>query len=421
MTALVAVVLGMMTYGAACGGSAQSWTNAVPCDTNATHETRNLLARLHWLRGQRLLFGHHETTRFRVNALPPGEPRWSDLRDVTGEWPGLWSFQINFAVKYGDPDGMRREMQYAYCIGAPLSVCWHADNPVTGGGTGDTNIDFATILPGGTNHQKLVDALSGVADFLLTVTNAAGAPIPMLYRAWHEHNLISSFWWNRATPEQFKEFWRFTVSYYRDVRGLHNLLYVFCPNWRAPMASGVIATNYLDAYPGDAWVDVLGLDYYGDLKRAGVTNVLREMVRLGDERGKLATLTESGAHVNGLTDPGAQPDWYSNSLLRVLKDDPLLRTMPYVQTWYNKPGQYWVPFASTNPAYPAFRAFYEDAWTAFGNDLAGLQLYAPVPETAAATLLTAALAATLRKRPQPPGRGQALTYNKSRASARPIR
>jgi len=340
---------------------AHSWMHAAPVDSNATYEPRNLLARLHWLRGQKLLFGHHETTRFRVNPLPPGEPRWSDLRDVTGEWPGLWSFQINFAVKYDDPDGMRREMHYAYSIGAPLTVCWHADNPVTGGGSGDTNIDFATILPGGSKHHLLVNALSNVATFLLAVTNAAGQPIPLLYRAWHEQNLVSSFWWNKATPEQFKEFWRFTVVYYRDVRGLHNLLYVFCPNWRAPMASGNIATNYLETYPGDEWVDVLGLDYYGDLTRAGVTNVLREMVRLGEERGKLATLTESGAHVN-------------------------------VQTWYNKPGQYWAPYATTNAAYPAFMAFANDDRTALGGALAELQIYQFVPEPLfAAPLLLAAL------------------------------
>lgn len=364
--------------------AAQGWTNAIPCDTNATLETGNLLNRLQWIRGWKMLFGHHETTRFRINPLPPGQPRWSDVREVTGEWPGLWSFQINFAVKYGDPDGMRREMQYAFERGAALTVCWHADNPVTGGGSGDTNIDFASILPGGTNHQMLVDALSAVADFLVTVTNGVGAPVPLLYRAWHEQNLLTAFWWNKATPEQFKQFWRFTVQYYRDVRGLHNLLYVFCPNWRLPMSQGTIATNYLETYPGDAYVDVLGLDYYGDLRRAGVTNVLREMIRLGDERGKLATLTECGATLDGLSSPSAQPEWYSNSLLRVLKDDPLLRTMPYLQTWYNKPGQYWAPFANTNAAYEAFMAFHRDEWTAFGDDAASLRLYDPVPEPATA-------------------------------------
>ena len=379
------MLLGLAGQAGTC--AAWSLTNAVPIDTNATYETRNLLARLQWIRGQKLLFGHHETTRFRVAPLPPGQTRWSDVREVTGEWPGLSTFQINYAVKYGDPDGMRREMQYACNIGAALTVCWHADNPVTGGTYGDTNIDFQTILPGGTNHQKLVDALSEVADFLATVTNSQGRPIPLLYRAWHEHNLLNAYWWNRATPEQFKQFWRFTVTYYRDTRGLHNLLYVFCPNWRAAMASGNIATNYLETYPGDAYVDVLGLDYYGDLHKPGVTNVLREMVRLGDEIGKLATLTECGAALDGLSSPAAQPEWYSNSLLRVLKDDPLLRTMPYAQTWYNKPGQYWVPYATNIAGYEAFMAFYSDPWTAFGNDLAALKLYDAVPEPASAGVL----------------------------------
>ena len=398
---LTQIVLAALTALSVTGtAAAQSWSNAVPIDSNATYETRNLLARLHWMRGQKMLFGHHETTRFMVNSKPPGEPRWSDVREMTGEWPGLFSKQINFAVKWNDGDGMREDIQFAYSIGAAITVCWHADNPVTGGNSGDTNIDFPSILPGGSNHYLLVAALSNVASYLETITNSAGYPIPLIYRAWHENNLLNSYWWNKATPEEFKEFWHFTVEYYRDTRGLHNLLYAFCPNWRNPMSQGNVAANYLETYPGDDYVDIMGLDYYGNINRANVTTVLVTMVQLANQHGKVPVLAECGAALGGLDNPAAEPGWYTNSWLSVLKNDPLLRTMPYGQTWYNKPapGDHWVPYATNHPHYAAFMAFYDDPWTAFSADLEDLHLYEPVPEPFGAAVLACAVAAVIRVR-----------------------
>lgn len=43
------------------------------------------------------------------------------------------------------------------------------------------------------------------------------------------------------------------------MRGVHNALYVYAPN--APFSS---AEDYLDRYPGDAYVDVFGFDFYDD-------------------------------------------------------------------------------------------------------------------------------------------------------------
>ena len=50
--------------------------------------------------------------------------------------------------------------------------------------------------------------------------------------------------------------WQYTVHYLRDVRGVHNALYVYAPN--APFSS---ARDYLDRYPGDAYADVFGFDF----------------------------------------------------------------------------------------------------------------------------------------------------------------
>lgn len=48
------------------------------------------------------------------------------------------------------------------------------------------------------------------------------------------------------------------VNYLED-NGVHNFVYVYSPN--GPIAN---ETEYLERYPGDAYVDVLGFDYYDD-------------------------------------------------------------------------------------------------------------------------------------------------------------
>ncbi len=346
-----------------------------PSDPNATPETAALLAGLQRIRGEKMLFGHHMTDTFVITNPPAGADRWSDVKAATGEWPGMWSYQMNFATRFGAADSMRESIRFAHELGAPVTMCWHMGNPVTGGGSGDTNIDIASILPGGANHHLLVAEMSRGADYLETLTDSQGQPIPVLYRPWHEFNLVSAFWWNLATPAQFKQLWQFTVEYYRDTRGLHNLLYVWNPNWRKPMSEGDIRANLLEKYPGDAYVDVLGLDHYGDINKPGVMEVLREIVRLADERGKLPTLHETGVSIgSAYANPYADPDWYID-LLTALKGDPLTATIPYVTTWYNKPSAFWVPYAEGVNGYEAFMEFYNDPWTGFSGDLPALNLY----------------------------------------------
>ena len=46
---------------------------------------------------------------------------------------------------------------------------------------------------------------------------------------------------------------------YLQAKGVHNLLYVYSPN--GPIDN---ESDYLSRYPGDAYVDVLGFDYYDD-------------------------------------------------------------------------------------------------------------------------------------------------------------
>ena len=53
--------------------------------------------------------------------------------------------------------------------------------------------------------------------------------------------------------------WKYTFEYLTVERNLDNLLWVYAPNTPSPGVQP--ATHY---YPGDQYVDVVGLDYYGN-------------------------------------------------------------------------------------------------------------------------------------------------------------
>ena len=74
------------------------------------------------------------------------------------------------------------------------------------------------------------------------------------------------FWWgkNHCTVEEFKELYRFTVTYLRDSLQVHNFLYAFSPDCGFTTEKG-----YLERYPGDEYVDVVGMDNYWDFRPDG--------------------------------------------------------------------------------------------------------------------------------------------------------
>jgi beta-mannanase len=74
--------------------------------------------------------------------------------------------------------------------------------------------------------------------------------------SWHLNN--SWFWWggSNCTPEELKHLWQFTVSYLRDEKQVHNLLYAYNTDRFTSEEA------WLERYPGDEWTDIAGFDIY---------------------------------------------------------------------------------------------------------------------------------------------------------------
>lgn len=172
--------------------------------------------------------------------------------------------------------------------------------------------------------------------------------LPVLFRPFHEHT-GSGFWWGEAqcTPDEYKALWRFTVEYLRDVKGVHNLLYVYSPDLYRD------AEHYTERYPGDEWVDVLGLDAYHRPQDwdflSGGERMLSTLQQLGREHGKPTAFTETG--LEGIPDTA----WWTRRLLPVIRG----KGLSYVLVWRNahdRPTHFFGPWHG-HASEPDFRKF----------------------------------------------------------------
>lgn len=127
--------------------------------------------------------------------------------------------------------------------------------------------------------------------------------------------------------------------------------------------------EFLERYPGDDWVDMVGMDNYGDMGREGHYDLEKAALKLkivsdyAKKAGKLAAFTETGL------ESIPNPNWWTETLLKVLQQHDI--EMTYVLIWRNdthSPTHYYAPFPG-HSSVPDFIKFYNDPYTLFENDL----------------------------------------------------
>jgi mannan endo-1,4-beta-mannosidase len=146
--------------------------------------------------------------------------------------------------------------------------------------------------------------------------------------------------------------------------GVHNFLYAFSPDNKFTSE-----TEFLERYPGDDWVDMVGMDNYGDFGRNGQYNLdaglqkLKIVSAYAQKSRKLAAFTETGL------ESIPNPTWWTETLLKTLKNDSL--KLCYVLVWRNdsrSATHYYAPYPG-HSSVPDFMRFYNDPFTLFERDL----------------------------------------------------
>lgn len=337
---------------------------------DATPRTKALYANLNRMQGRGTMFGHQDDTAYGVEWEK--DPEGSDVRAVCGDYPAVYGWEIG-GIEHGrsrnldkvDFDRMRRLIVEAYQRGGINTVSWHADNLVTGGNAWDLtggNV-VATLLPGGEHHAEFCLWLDRVAEFLASLKGPDGEPVPVLFRPLHEHT-GSWFWWGRdfCSAGEYVALWRQIVDYLRNTKGLKNLIYSYSPDRVKTVP------EYLERYPGDGYVDLLGLDLYHFKGEAGLSEyrecagrslaVLREV---SCQKRKPYAFTETG--LESIT----MNNWFSEVLYPLVE-----RYRPvYLLVWRNSsriPNHFYAPYPGHASA-DDFVKFKNEPLILFNGDL----------------------------------------------------
>ncbi|MCJ8210262.1 glycoside hydrolase family 26 protein [Mucilaginibacter sp. RS28] len=342
-----------------------------PCDVKATKETRSLYSSLQRLMGSAILFGHHDDTAYGINWR--NQPDSSDVKSVSGSYPAIYGWDLAKIEHDSTADingvafaDQRRLVKEAYQRGGINTFCWHADNPVNGKTAWDTTANSVKdILPDGSYHDVYVKYLEKVAKYLKSLKGKDGEAIPILFRPFHE--LTGGwFWWGTKTtsPQELIDLWRFTIDYLRKKQKVHNLLVVYST------ADFNTEEEFLERYPGDDYVDVMGFDLYCDKSVPDYVIRLDKQLQIlqtaaGDHQ-KLACLAETG--YQGIP----SSEWWTKILLPELIK---YNRLSYVMAWRNANQEhYFVPIPGHQSA-ADFKRFANDSHILLQNRLSPLSVY----------------------------------------------
>ena len=267
-----------------------------------------------------VLFGHH-------NALAYGHS-WrdelgrSDVKDMTGSHPAICS--MDFArIEHGNAnninripfDKMREIIQYAHRRNQIITICWHVDNPKTGGtawDNSDSTVVRDILLEGSPTNIKFKGWMDNLADYIKTLVDDDGVPIPFIFRPWHEHTQAWNWWGsNCATDEEFIELWKFTVRYLRDTKGINQMMYAISPQMDHVYED--TRARLLYRWPGDEWVDFIGVDCYHWRRMDAFESNIRHLAELSIEKNKPVGVTETGMEGVGY------PRYFTEEILPVLE------------------------------------------------------------------------------------------------------
>jgi len=330
-----------------------------------TPKTEKLLASLKSIPSKGVMFGHHDDTVYGIGW--EGEAGRSDVKSVCGDYPAVISFDLG-NLELGDTANLdkvpfsriRKEILNQYRRGGMVSLSWHLRNPLTGGDAWDVKDTTVvkSILPGGINHTKFLGWLSRVASFINSLQTSSGVKVPVLFRPWHEHT-GSWFWWGEklCTASDYKQLWRMTVETLRT-KGVDNALYAY--------STGDCQTTaqYLERYPGDDAIDVLGFDTYQFDRDQYLSTMAKSLVVLdsvGKAHHKVIAITETG--YEGIKDP----KWWTETLLPAIGNYPI----SYVLVWRNareRVTHFYAPYPGQVSA-DDFMTFYKNPRTLFASDV----------------------------------------------------
>ena len=321
---------------ASCGGNQHKADDPL-ADSGRTQRTENLLSNLKaWGDSTVYLFGHQDDTILGIgwndeqNDSTSTKQR-SDIKSICNDAPALVAFDITGIEKSNQQtaDGIalnkiRQEVIDAYNENGIISLSLTMSS------------------------DKTVEPL---AAFLNSLETPYGVRVPVLLR---------------LRGKQSKELWQALAEGLED-EDVTNALLVYAPT----VDSLTTEQKYLEQYPGDDIIDVLGISYYCDAPEGDTTLVANYAQQLDRQLAMLAAIGKQHSKPIAVAETGYNgiktEDWWTHTLATVLEKHPV----SYVLLWRNeRPDYFFVPYPG-HTSTSDFVRFYNLPATLFRHDING--------------------------------------------------
>ncbi len=316
-------------------------------DANATTSTKNLFSYLVDVYGTKVLAAQQETNELQeINYV----------RTHSGKDPAIGSYDLieyspsrvehgarpqgfsESAIQWAKKDQGRGIISLIWHWNAPTDLINQAPDKLWWSGfyTRATTFDIAAVLAdkNGAKYQLLLRDIDVIATEL---KKFQAQDIPVLWRPLHEAG-GGWFWWGAKGAAPFKELWQILYDRLTNHHQLHNLIWVYTAEHNKP-----------EWYPGDAYVDIVGIDIYENTASASNLSAQWTGLQTLFNGKKLVTLSETGNLPNPefIRSFGTWWSWFAvwpgadftrkqpTSLLRSVFNDPDVITLDELPDWRN--------------------------------------------------------------------------------------
>ena len=319
---------------------------------NATQKVKNLYGNLKEVAWDTkgILFGQEFFNSFRW-IDNSDDPNVSDIKTVTGKHPAVLGqdFEYYNTKPQAEVDRHTKAVKRAYELGCVITFDYHMASKNHTGTSYQTADQYLMYNIGEQNDTwGELSWLKTQLDKAITIINALDMPI--VFRPFHEMN-GGWFWWGKNAyggATSYKKMYQFTVNYVSA--RTNNVLFEWSPNYP-------FDTNY---YPGDAYVDVVGVDMYdqGNPGYATFDQMVTQLEQVSDfswNHNKIPVFSEIG---NRVTSPDQYPNWWFDVNTKLQASNRSFK-IAWMLTWIN---QSW-----GNPPYVAYSGSSAAAKTGLTN------------------------------------------------------
>ena len=247
-----------------------------------------------------IMLGHQDALAY--GSMWYGERGRSDMKSVCGDYPAVVGWDLG-KIEKGSAlnidsvsfSSIKKYVSEVYQVNGVSTFNWTIE-PLSQDDEVTTN-RIGSVLPGNTNHNQYIGYLDQLANFFLELKNEKGEYIPVIFRPFSDAESADS-WWNinDNSKEEYKALWRMTVDYLRNKKKIHHVLYAYS------LYSPDSDSDYSDIYPGDAYVDIIGVNLYLNLEtdtdgsqyKKDLNRSLKAASEFAQKHNKIAALTDTG-------------------------------------------------------------------------------------------------------------------------------